>query len=662
VQQATAAAGTSSCIQARGIQTITAAQASTSGSSKSWPGSLAAVAAAALAATGSLLTTTALAEARAGDGSKGSKASSGSGGSSPGGDALVVAQQALQAAWAEVSDDMTRMNARLPANAQQLRGSPPKVSLTVDGALEVSIPVRAGASADAVLTELVSAFSPAPGSPASTSMRSQRMGTSSTVLLEVATPRSHAAEGGGTSLRAQLYMPSASAVETAEVTVTKRALGGGPAPAFTQQELAGLVSVLRAANLTQGSGAAAEAWPPGSSIRRHGFGPGPEDLETLVRQMEAEVLGPLFGGMVMGGFRDMLDAMARQGGAGDLDDEGAEGGSGVFPYPGGAGRMGSPQGYQPGQRGGGKDGGAGDGHDWGSPQATQAVKQLQGMGAQVYPPGKKENMDWGVLAGYEDQKRQVEDCLLLPLQRPDVYAQLAQSTRATPNSTNRPRAVLFEGPPGTGKTTSARVISTQAAVPLIYVPLEAVLSKWYGESEGLLAKVFKAAEALGGAIIFFDELDSLGGSRERGDLHEASRRLLSVLLREMDGFDAAGKRAVVIGATNRKEDLDPALLSRFDMSVMFGLPDARVRALILGQYARQLAAPDLAALAARTPGCSGRDLKDVCEHTERRWASKIIRGEVAEGTLPPLPEYLASAAERLATIKQTRSGNGLFGL
>lgn len=62
-----------------------------------------------------------------------------------------------------------------------------------------------------------------------------------------------------------------------------------------------------------------------------------------------------------------------------------------------------------------------------------------------------------------------------------------------------------------------------------------------------------------------DELDSLGGSRERGDLHEASRRLLSVLLREMDGFDAAHKRAVVIGATNRKEDLDPALLSRFDM-------------------------------------------------------------------------------------------------
>lgn len=66
---------------------------------------------------------------------------------------------------------------------------------------------------------------------------------------------------------------------------------------------------------------------------------------------------------------------------------------------------------------------------------------------------------------------------------------------------------------GTGKTTSARVISSQAAVPLVYVPLEAVMSKWYGESEGLLSKVFAAAEALGGAIIFFDELDALGGNR-----------------------------------------------------------------------------------------------------------------------------------------------------
>mmetsp|Transcript_2765 Transcript_2765/g.6076 ORF Transcript_2765/g.6076 Transcript_2765/m.6076 type:complete len:500 (+) Transcript_2765:127-1626(+) len=286
---------------------------------------------------------------------------------------------------------------------------------------------------------------------------------------------------------------------------------------------------------------------------------------------------------------------------------------------------------------------------WGSKKAVQAVRQLRSMGAQVFPPGNKEVMDWGVLAGYEDQKRQIEDCLLYPLLRPEVYNRLAEHTRHSFQS-NRPRAVLFEGPPGTGKTTSARVISSQASVPLVYVPLESVMSKWFGESEGLLARVFSAANDLGGAIIFIDELDSLGGSRERGDMHEASRRMLSVLLREMDGFDAS-RRAIVIGATNRKSDLDAALLSRFDLVINFGLPDTNCRRLILARYARHLSPADLEALAGRTAGLAGRDLRDVAEHTERRWASKIIRGEVAESSLPPLGEYVRSAESRLAALQ-----------
>lgn len=184
---------------------------------------------------------------------------------------------------------------------------------------------------------------------------------------------------------------------------------------------------------------------------------------------------------------------------------------------------------------------------------------------------------------------------------------------------------------------------------MVYLPLEAVMSKWFGESEGLLAKVFKAAEALGGAIIFLDELDALGGSRE-GDIHEASRRVLSVLLREMDGFDAGSKRTVVIGATNRKRDLDPALLSRFDIAIPFGLPDAACRRQILERYAKQLGPQDLEALAAATPGLSGRDLRDVCENAERRWASRIIRGEAKEESLPGKQEYLAAAEERLGAL------------
>jgi SpoVK/Ycf46/Vps4 family AAA+-type ATPase len=128
-------------------------------------------------------------------------------------------------------------------------------------------------------------------------------------------------------------------------------------------------------------------------------------------------------------------------------------------------------------------------------------------------------LDWEQLGGYEEQKRTIEDCLLLPLQHPEIYEKISSQTRKSGSGSSRPRAVLFEGPPGTGKTTSARVLSSQAGVPLVYVPLESLGSKWYGESEGNLAKLFKAAGQLGGAIIFLDELDALATSREK-DLHE----------------------------------------------------------------------------------------------------------------------------------------------
>lgn len=282
--------------------------------------------------------------------------------------------------------------------------------------------------------------------------------------------------------------------------------------------------------------------------------------------------------------------------------------------------------------------------EYGSRQADAAAKKLQSLGTLVYPPGNKQAIDWGILAGYIDQKQQIEDTLLLALLHPEVYENIAKGTRRHP-SNNKPRAVLFEGPPGTGKTTSARVIASQASVPLVYVPLEAVASKWYGESERKLSDVFKAAEQLPGCIIFLDEVDSLATSRN-SEMHEATRRLLGVLLRHLDGFET-NKRSVVIAATNRKEDLDPALLSRFNTSVQFGLPDEACRAQILHQYAKHLSEEGVASVAEASPGMAGRDLKDISEQAERRWASKIIRKLVPEDQLPPVEEYITAAQQRV---------------
>lgn len=271
------------------------------------------------------------------------------------------------------------------------------------------------------------------------------------------------------------------------------------------------------------------------------------------------------------------------------------------------------------------------------------IQKLEAMGAVVYRPNPTQKLDWGSLAGYEDQKRRIEDSLLLPLLYPDVYESIAKKTRKL-FASNRPRGILFEGPPGTGKTSSARIIASQASVHLIYIPLESIVSKWYGESEKLLSEAFKLADQLEGTILFFDEIETLGGKRN-DEMHEASRRLLSVLLREMDGFDQR-KSIIVIGATNRKRDIDPALLSRFDSSIVFGLPNQECRALIFQHYAQQLKCSEIEELAKKATGMSGRDIRDICESTERAWASKIVRGEISKDQLPSLSEYLDAVSQR----------------
>lgn len=165
-------------------------------------------------------------------------------------------------------------------------------------------------------------------------------------------------------------------------------------------------------------------------------------------------------------------------------------------------------------------------------------------------PGTQKNaLDWNYLAGYENVKRDIEDTVLLALTHGDVYDKITSATRMK-FETNRPKCILFEGPPGCGKTTSAKIISQQVSIPLVYMPLEAIMSKYYGEAESKLAEVFEASAALGSVILFIDEVDSLATSRESG-LHEATRRILSTLLRKIDSFESDGE-VLVICASNRK--------------------------------------------------------------------------------------------------------------
>jgi len=179
-----------------------------------------------------------------------------------------------------------------------------------------------------------------------------------------------------------------------------------------------------------------------------------------------------------------------------------------------------------------------------------------------------------------------------------------------------PKGVLLVGPPGTGKTLLARAVAGEAGVPFFQLSGSEVTGFVVGLGAQRIKALFKKARAKGG-VIFIDELDSLGGARGRNRSHNEDDRTLNQLLVEMDGF-APSTGVVVIGATNRPEDLDVALKrpGRFDRHVTVGLPTVDGRAAILRLHVEKRKMPvatdvDFTRLAKLTPGASGAELANL---------------------------------------------------
>ena len=213
---------------------------------------------------------------------------------------------------------------------------------------------------------------------------------------------------------------------------------------------------------------------------------------------------------------------------------------------------------------------------------------------------------FGDVAGYEGTVAELRE-LVEFVQRPQAFAAVGART---------PRGVLMFGPPGTGKTLMARAIAGEAGVPFYAISGGEVTGFLVGLGAARVKSLFRRARRRGG-VIFIDELDALGGRRGRNRSHNEDDRTLNQLLVEMDGFSPR-EHVLVIGATNRAEDLDPALTrpGRFDRAVAVALPTALEREAILRLHVTLRGVPlsddvDLARLARLMPQSSGADLANL---------------------------------------------------
>ncbi len=280
------------------------------------------------------------------------------------------------------------------------------------------------------------------------------------------------------------------------------------------------------------------------------------------------------------------------------------------------------------------------------------IKQLQSMGVDVNISTalpESERLNWDSLAGYDDLKLEIMSTIVNALQHPGIYDNIAKQTRERYES-NRPTAVLFDGSPGTGKTLTARILASQCNRPLIVLKLESFVSKWYGDSEKKLAEILSLCNKIpGGSIIFIDEVDSIVTSRDSGNMHEVTRRILSTLLTHMEGFNGKhgmNNQSLLICATNRKQDLDSALLSRFGATIYYPLPNTSSRIQIIKRYAKQLSAADIEKLAVVSDGLSCRDLKEACEQTERLFAGSMIKLNKNDNSLPTCDDYIPNLTNK----------------
>ncbi|XP_020588987.1 spastin [Phalaenopsis equestris] len=235
---------------------------------------------------------------------------------------------------------------------------------------------------------------------------------------------------------------------------------------------------------------------------------------------------------------------------------------------------------------------------------------------------KSPAVKWDDVAGLDKAKQTLLEMVILPTKRRDLFTGLRKP----------PRGLLLFGPPGNGKTMLAKAVASESKATFFNVSASSLTSKWVGEAEKLVRTLFMVAVSKQPSVIFMDEIDSLLSTRLTNE-NDASRRLKSEFLVQFDGVTSnQSDLVIVIGATNKPQELDDAVLRRLVKRIYIPLPDQSVRRLLfknkLKGQAFSLPDGDLDRLVRETEGYSGSDLQALCEEAAmmpiRELGSKIL--------------------------------------
>lgn len=225
--------------------------------------------------------------------------------------------------------------------------------------------------------------------------------------------------------------------------------------------------------------------------------------------------------------------------------------------------------------------------------------------SEIMDSGK--TITWDDIAGLEYIKKIVKEVVVFPMLRPDIFTGLRRP----------PKGILFFGPPGTGKTLIGKCIASQSKSTFFSISASSLTSKWIGNGEKMVRALFAVARVHQPSVVFIDEIDSLLTQRSETE-HESSRRLKTEFLVQLDGATTSeDDRILIVGATNRPQELDEAARRRLVKRLYVPLPEFEARKQIINNLLRSvrhnLVEEDIVRIAEKSAGYSGADMTNLCK-------------------------------------------------